>query len=259
MNCKICGSKTEKVFRKKILFKYDIDYYHCTHCEFLQTEKPYWLEESYNSPINYSDTGIIMRNQSLSKATALVLYFCFGKNLKYLDYAGGYGLFTRMMRDMGFDYYWHDPYTKNLVSRGFEYDSMQDIAAISTFESFEHFEDPLTEIEKMLAISPNIIFSTQLLPEPLPKPHEWWYYAFDHGQHIAFYRKKTLEWIADKYDLHFYSIKSFHMFSKKKVSPLRFKLLAIGSKLGLANILRRTMKGKTVDDMQLMIVRAQKE
>ena len=253
MNCKICKSKTTQVFQERVLFKYDVAYFQCSQCGFLQTEDPYWLEESYNSPINFSDTGVILRNQSLSKATALVLYFCYGKDLRYLDYAGGYGLFTRMMRDMGFDYYWHDPYTQNLVARGFEHQANQEIAAISTFESFEHFDRPLEEIENMLEISPNIIFSTRLLPDPLPQPKDWWYYAFQHGQHVAFYRKETLQWIAKRYGLHFYSVKSFHMLSKKKVSPLFFKFLAIGSKLGLSKVLRLLMSGKTNDDMDLMI------
>ncbi len=40
----------------------------------------------------------------------------------FLDYAGGYGVFTRLMRDIGFDFYWHDPYTQNLFANGFEKD-----------------------------------------------------------------------------------------------------------------------------------------
>ena len=56
MNCKICSSNTSEVFTKEILGKYLVKYYQCNFCEFLQTEKPFWLEESYKNPINISDT-----------------------------------------------------------------------------------------------------------------------------------------------------------------------------------------------------------
>jgi hypothetical protein len=91
-----------------ILNKYDIKYYHCVNCGFLQTEESYWLNEAYDESINISDTGIMSRNIHLSKITTLILYFFFDKNNKFLDFAGGYGIFTRLMRDIGFDFYWSD-------------------------------------------------------------------------------------------------------------------------------------------------------
>ena len=57
------------------------------------------------------------------------------------NYAGGYGIFTRMMRDIGFDFYWLDKYADNLLTNGFEYNKKihKKIEAITSFESFEHF------------------------------------------------------------------------------------------------------------------------
>src|SRR5690606_10191648 len=124
----------------------------------------------------------------------------------FLDYAGGYGIFTRIMRDIGFDFYWDDPYTENLLSKGFQKQEADKYEALTTFESFEHFEDPLAEIAKIADISENIIFSTALVPKPLPAPTDWWYYAFEHGQHIAFYSTKTFEVIAERFNLHYYNI-----------------------------------------------------
>lgn len=43
MTCKICNQKTKEIFQAKILNKYEIKYFHCEHCSFLQTEDPYWL------------------------------------------------------------------------------------------------------------------------------------------------------------------------------------------------------------------------
>lgn len=52
MTCKICGKENKFIFKAKILKKYDVSYFHCENCGFLQTEEPHWLSEAYKSPIN---------------------------------------------------------------------------------------------------------------------------------------------------------------------------------------------------------------
>jgi hypothetical protein len=255
MNCKICGSRTSNLFTAKVLHKYDVDYFLCPACEFVQTENPYWLEEAYASPMNLSDTGILVRNLSYSRVTALLLLLIYGKDKKYLDFAGGYGVFTRLMRDLGFDFYWYDPFTTNLLSKGFEYrtDTQGSITLLTTFESFEHFADPLAEVRKMLTIAPNIIFSTQLVPDPIPSPDQWWYYSPEHGQHVAFYRRKTLQHIASQFNLHLYSIRSFHLLSTKRINPLLFSLLAVISKTPAFDLIKVFLRSKTEEDSRQLI------
>lgn len=51
MKCKICNKTTKKIFTAKILNKYNIGYFSCPNCKFIQTEEPYWLEESYKDSI----------------------------------------------------------------------------------------------------------------------------------------------------------------------------------------------------------------
>lgn len=237
MKCKICNSETNNIFSSKILNKYNINYYYCENCNFLQTEEPYWLKESYESSINITDTGILQRNIYLSKIVSILIYFFFNQNGKFLDYAGGYGIFTRLMRDIGFDFYWYDPFSENLVSRGFEYNNNDKIELITSFESFEHFDKPLLYIENMLKISTNIIFTTKILPNPVPDPEEWWYYGLEHGQHISFYSIETLKYIADLYNLYFYSDYSdIHIFTKENLSlnkVYEFKNKYIKNKLNL--------------------------
>jgi len=254
MNCKICGSNAEKKFDAKIMHKYDAVYYHCKNCGFLFTGNPYWLDESYKSAINISDTGIMDRNIHYSKLVSVLLYFFFDKKAKYLDYAGGYGIFTRLMRDIGFDFYWQDPYCENLLSRGFEYtESMKgEIKLLTAFEVFEHLVNPLEEIEKMLNISRNIVFSTVFLPSPVPDTKEWWYYGFDHGQHVSFYSHKSISFIASKYGLNFYSYKDLHLLTKKNLNDILLKTLIQFCKLGLSFYVKRSLKSKTWEDHLLL-------
>lgn len=241
MNCKICNSQTKEVFQHVVLNKYMVKYYHCDHCGFLQTENPYWLEESYQRPINLSDTGYVSRNVYLARRALFLFTILFGRKGTYLDYAGGYGLLTRLMRDYGLNFLWLDPYTQNIFASGFEYND-QKIMALTCFECFEHFEKPIEEIEKILAISDNIFFSTQILPLGGVIPtDDWHYYGFDHGQHLSFYSIKTMEYLAKKYNLHYYTDGSnLHLFTKKTAPGFWVKTVLALSRLPLEFLLKRT-------------------
>ena len=226
-----------------------INYYYCETCGFLQTEESYWIEESYKESINLSDTGILSRNLILSNITTSIIYLYFNKSGKYLDYAGGYGIFVRLMRDIGVDFYWQDKFSQNLFAKGFKYDESEKYEMITSFEAFEHFQNPVEEIENMLTYSSSILFSTDLLPVPPPRPDEWWYYGLDHGQHISFYNVKTLKHIADKYDLNLYTNgQNIHLFTKNKISRFLFKNIIKLSNKGLGNFLKKCFKSKILDD-----------
>ncbi|AFH50774.1 Methyltransferase type 11 [Ignavibacterium album JCM 16511] len=246
MNCKICDNKSSLAFTAKVLNKYDVKYFKCNSCGYLFTENPYWLDEAYKNPINISDTGIIMRNIYFSKIVSSILYFCYDKSAKFLDYAGGYGIFTRLMRDIGFDFYWHDDYTTNLLARGFE-KSDEQYELLTAFEVFEHFDKPVEELEKMLKLSDSILFSTVSLPQEIPQK-DWWYYGFEHGQHISFYSEKTLKTLALKFGLNFYPFKNLFLITRKKLNPLKLKLIFILSHFGLNLYIKLRMNSLTEAD-----------
>jgi hypothetical protein len=249
VTCKICASLSREHFRARILGKYDVTYYYCDSCGFLQTEEPYWLNESYKDSLTTSDTGSLLRSLSLAEILSVILYFFFDESFCYLDYAGGYGLFTRRMRDIGFDFYWRDRYSPNLLAKGFEYtEATGRVELITSFESFEHFGDPLAEIERMLLISRNIIFTTELLPHPPPKPDEWYYYGLHHGQHISFYSVQTLTFIANKYGLQLYTAYPVYILSEKALQPAMMKMLLWLRRFGLFLFIKHRLTSRTVAD-----------
>lgn len=238
--CKICGSLSEPFASARILNKHDITYYGCTECEFVQTEEPYWLAESYAEAINTTDIGYVSRNLSLAKSTASLVGGLLGAGGRFLDYGGGYGLFVRLMRDQGLDWYWDDMHCANLFAKGFEADRDSKFDMVTCFEVMEHTVDPIKEIENMLARAPVIAFTTCILPTARPKPSEWWYYGLDHGQHVALFSRKSLDVLADRFSLSLWSNgNDFHILSRQQLPARRVGLLLRPRIAMLVNYLRR--------------------
>lgn len=253
MNCKICNHKSSILFTKKVLHKYNVNYYSCSQCQFIQTDRPFWLNEAYLNAINISDTGILHRNLNFSKTITAIILTLFDQKGKYLDYAGGYGIFTRLMRDYGFDFYWRDTYCQNLLAVGFEtnIEIPYNYEFVTLLEVFEHFENPKQEIEKLFKLSKTILFSTQLVDKV--DDENWWYYAPEHGQHIAFYHSNTLKYLANMYNLNYYQINGLHMITDKKISYFKLKIIKIFSNSTIFSILNRFLSSKIESDRDLLM------
>ena len=226
MNCRLCSSAISSTFANAKILGHTVKYYECDICGYVQTEEPTWLDEAYASPINPSDTGIMARNLSNVGLVLASLALMKERRGEVVDYAGGYGFLVRLLRDKGIDAFWTDPYSKNLVARGFEYKRGGQPVLVTAFEAFEHFVSPVEEMEKLLAIAPNILLTTNVIATPAPKPNDWWYYGLDHGQHIGFYRVQTLQYLADKFGLNLLTDgKGTHFFSSKTYSTAAWFIL----------------------------------
>jgi len=216
--CRCCSAEISKPVFSGVLLGKSVAYFECANCGYVQTEDPTWLDAAYESPINSSDTGIMRRSQANRHNVLATLTFLHMRRGIVIDYAGGYGFLVRMLRDIGIDAYWTDPYTSNLTSPGFEYQGGK-ADLVTAFEAFEHFVEPVKEIEMMFSIAPNLLFSTELIDTPAPAIDDWWYYGTDHGQHIGFFRAETLQYLARRYDKHLLSDgKSLHLFTETRVS-----------------------------------------
>lgn len=232
MNCKICSQNVEKIFTRKVLSKYDVSYFRCINCHFIQTEEPFWLEEAYGlGAISALDVGIISRNTFLAKKTEEILDELFPLDKLFpelepfigVDYGGGQGIFVRMMRDMGYNFYRQDLYAENLYTKYFDItDLTKDthFTILTAFEVFEHLPNPIEEIKKMFDYADILLFSTELQPsDEISEIEKWWYIVPETGQHVSLFNKTTLEKIAKILDVNLYTDScSLHILSKKPLT-----------------------------------------
>lgn len=237
----ITGELMEKVFTEVLLGKYDVPYYYSGTSGLLKTQSPYWLNEAYADAISDKDVGLVRRNIRNANILELIINRLSIHEAKFLDVAGGYGLLTRLMKDKGFDCYSTDKYCKNLFAKEFEPTDNFSADVLFAFEVLEHLDDPLSFLSDMFEMygAKTVIFSTLTFNTNIP-PKDWWYYAFDTGQHITFYQPRTLALLAEKLGCHYYMLDDeYHMLTDKRLSYLSSLVLTNKHIRGLYSIFFR--------------------
>lgn len=221
--CTICGSDTTLIFVVEIQNRLKANLHRCVNCGFAFYPDQDWIRGSFSEELNSLDVGSVDR---VLLASDFLTEFIFSEKLasnKFLDYGGGYGLQTRILRDRGFNWENFDPYTAPLFSRDFVGNLQTEYSLISLIEVSLHFENPIEEFQKLINRCDYLVF-TSVVPEKEFGP-DWWYITGESGQHVAFYSIKALRQIATHLNVEFTSDgKFFHVFHKKKLR-LRTKIL----------------------------------
>jgi hypothetical protein len=247
--CRFCGKERHPFSEAQILRKISVKYYRCGDCGGVQTQDAHWLEEAYESPITSLDVGLI--NRCIWSASIVETFMRISGNVgPHLDWAGGYGILTRILRDRGIDSHHYDPFTPNLFAPETADPESREWGITSMFEVWEHLQDPVKELRHIADQSTSILFSTELLPEPAPQPGDWWYYALETGQHISFYTEASLRGVAKQLDMELATDgKSLHILYRRERLPFRAKMFlqkAARAAPVLAPLLRRLQKGKSL-------------
>jgi hypothetical protein len=228
--CRICSADTSHHGTSLVLGKYEARYLVCPECGFVSVADPHWLAEAYQSAIAEEDLGSLWRAVRYSKAVkSLINLGGFDRGGRFLDFGGGFGLFVRQMRDLGYDFRYHDAHCENLFARGFDANLERDapFEIITAFEVFEHLVDPLATIERLASMTLSIVFSTAVISTPPPKLGDWWYYLPSTGQHISFYSHRSLAIIGKRLGLRSYSRgKEIHMLSSKNIPEPLFNMVS---------------------------------
>jgi hypothetical protein len=219
ITCPICQSPTFRLFTVMIQFENSRDLYRCPKCGFSFYPSQDWINGSFSDELNSLDVGSVERVLLVCDFLSEFIYSEKLTEAKFLDYGGGYGLQTRIMRDRGFNFNNFDPHTQPLFSKYFTGEPCGRYDLISLIEVSLHFENPVVEFTKIMELGDYLVF-TSVVPGKDFGP-EWWYITGESGQHIAFYPLSSLMEIAHQLGVMFSSDgRFFHVFHKK---PLRLK------------------------------------
>ncbi len=193
MECKICG----EVINIKKSENGNNTYGFCSRCMFVEKlnkiESNVEKEEYARHNNNFENIGYVKYlNDFINEAV-----IPFAENGLHLDYGCGPGpVLHELMKQRGFssktyDYY----YQHNEDYSNYKYD------IITSTEVFEHFYDPIRDIEEILKLlnKGGILSVMTSFVKSEPEFYDWWYIR--DITHVSFYHIKTFEFIANKYEM----------------------------------------------------------
>ena len=250
MHCKICDADAARLGAKTlVLEKYEVQYWRCPSCGFIQTDEPYWLDEAYQSPIAPSDIGYVYRNRSFGWVTRTTIGLFYAGKGPFLDFGGGYGLFVRDMRDRGYDFRLLDKYTPNLFASGYEWEKLPagtKAELITSFEVLEHLPDPHAGLGEILEHGSELLFSTSIQPAGIQSPADWDYFALQDGQHIALHTVESLRRLGARHGLYLHSNHRYlHLYSRSNAPTMR-SLFPWVSRLKIAHATQLMFQKRTL-------------
>jgi hypothetical protein len=146
------------------------------------------------------DVGAAQRTIDLVlKTSALLDRIKLPANAECIDFGGGLGLFTRMMRDRGFNFLSYDLYAQPFFSDRYSLRSLagQSPAVVTAFEVLEHFSNPAHDLRQLFETRPALVIATTELFAG--QDAHWPYLAEDTGQHIFFYSQRALGEVAKRF------------------------------------------------------------
>jgi len=226
--CRLCGGTLYKLFKKKLLRKYDVSYYKCQHCNSALTENPYWLDEAYSQQNYNLDTGALQRNIG-NFAGCYTLSKIFSAN-RIVDFGGKDGILCRFLRDHLIDCFVYDKYSRPNYSLDFELrSSTTNIDMVLAFEVFEHFTNPHADLDEIFSFESKLVVATTALYSD--QGNDWWYFSPESGQHVFFYSPQAINLIAQKYRYGVTLVGGYILFYKTDIPEIQNKIISAQSAL----------------------------
>ena len=240
--CRCCLGETSH-FSTTIILGFSAEYFICLNCSSVQVHNPIWIEQAHSKAISNLDTGLVSRCISASRLTATLLYLEGKKGSRGLDWGGGTGLLTRLLRDQGFRVLSYDKYAKAEHAEGFESTQVQSeepATFVTSIECFEHLVSPIDVFKSVTQKKEYFMFTTDVIDTPPPDPAKatWWYYVPESGQHVTFVSRKGMEEFRNILGFTYYvAFGGLHVMSRSKLRTITRLILGTRVLRGLAILL----------------------
>lgn len=215
--CPICESESKLIFSLNI-FGSQRNLLKCESCGTCFYYNVDWLDLAYTDAIVALDTGAVSRCVYNSYIINAITGIRRRASEIHLDYGGGSGLLTRLLRDVGVNSYWYDKHCNNIYAKGFD-NFKGPVNILSMIEVIEHLPNPQQVIAEICSQwDPSYFYiTTEFVPKQIGP--SWWYLVPETGQHVTFLTKDAMQRLANLNGYFAYFFKGFVLWSK---SPLNF-------------------------------------
>ena len=199
-----------------------IYYNHCSRCSFTfapefetWTEKDF-LEKIYNDEYVEIDPDYLKARPQNNSQSLKNLFSEQKKFIKHLDYGGGNGRLSQLLKEDGWNSETYDPFP----SGGASLDDLGKFNLITVFEVFEHVPDInvlMKNLTQLMSDDCLVLFSTLVSDGNLKLNNRinWWYASPRNG-HIRLFSKQALTLLGSKYTLKFGSFSDgFHCYFRQ--------------------------------------------
>lgn len=196
-----------------------ISYYICPHCQFcFAPECMLWDKREFQEKIYNKDYAVVDPEHEETRPRRLAgeLNAVFQGNqyqIKHLDFGGGNGLMSKLLRAMNWQSSSFDPFFEPQAKP----DVLSKFNLITAFEVFEHHPHPhelINTLYSYLAPGGLILFTTLVSDREIVPGRElaWWYAAPRNG-HISLYSSKSLALLGNTKGFRFVSFSNaFHAY-----------------------------------------------
>lgn len=185
-----------------------VEYRVCDHCGFCFAPELYrWSLDTFDERIYNEDYEAVDPDyrevRPKANAHGLLKLFTNGEELRHLDYGGGNGLLSELLRDAGWQSASYDPFVDRDVILG----DFGKFDLVTAFEVFEHVPDPgalVSAVAGFLDADGLIVFSTLVSDGHLDGEEglRWWYVGPRNG-HISVYSRRSLFLLGQRVGLNF--------------------------------------------------------